>query len=464
MVSRAFDESVPVLVAGGGACGAVAALAARAAGAEVLVIERDERPRGSTAMSQGLICGAGTAAQRRAGIEDNADLFFADIIEKTRGQTDPVLARAIAEAAGPTIDWLVEACALPYALDERFRPSYGHSRARVHGWIGRSGEDVIQLLHQRLAEAGVDVLPGARLVELVEDRPGHVAGIVVERPDGAQERIGCGALVLATSGFGANRTMVARHMPELASAPYHGHEGNTGDGIRLAQGLGAALGDMGSYQGYGMLADPHGIPLPPGHIVEGGILLNARGQRFVDETRDIAGVVHPVLAQPDGQVWAVYDARIEEMCAYMPETRQLMALNAVRPAATVAELAATLGVETGALGRLLGGLAEAAAADRPDEVGRNWRTTRPPTPSYRAVRVRGALFHTQGGLQIDAAARVLRPDGTGLANLFAGGGAARGVSGPSFWGYLPAMGLAAAVTFGRLAGLSAAATVGAAGR
>jgi fumarate reductase flavoprotein subunit len=72
------------------------------------------------------------------------------------------------------------------------------------------------------------------------------------------------------------------------------------------------------------------------------------------------------------------------------------------------------------------------------------------------LRVKGALFHTQGGLQIDARARVLRPDGLPLPNLFAGGGAARGVSGPSFWGYLPAMGLCAAVTFGRLAGQEAA--------
>ena len=72
----------------------------------------------------------------------------------------------------------------------------------------------------------------------------------------------------------------------------------------------------------------------------------------------------------------------------------------------------------------------------------------------------GAIYHTQGGLQIDGQARVLRADGTPLPNLFAGGGAARSVSGPAHWGYLPAMGLATAVTFGRLAGLGAAALVG----
>jgi fumarate reductase flavoprotein subunit len=79
---------------------------------------------------------------------------------------------------------------------------------------------------------------------------------------------------------------------------------------------------------------------------------------------------------------------------------------------------------------------------------------------YHAFRVGGAIYHTQGGLQTDGQARVLRADGSALPNLFAGGGAARGVSGPSSWGYLPAMGLCAAVTTGRLAGQAAAALAG----
>jgi fumarate reductase flavoprotein subunit len=435
----------------------VAALAARAAGAEVLLIEQDDPPRGSTAMSQGLICAAGTREQRRLGIEDSADIFFDDIMAKTQGQTDPLLARSIADEAGPTIDWLIEEQQLPYQLDERFRPSYGHTRPRVHGWIGRSGEDLVQYLHRRLDETGVDVMLGARLIDIVEEEPGRAAGIVISRPGGAIEQIGCGALVLATCGFGANHTMVARHMPELSAALYHGHEGNRGAGIELGARMGAALGDMGSYQGYGMLAVPHGIALPPGHIVEGGLLVNRDGKRFVNETKDIAGMIHPVLAQPDGFAWAIYDADIESRCAYMPETRQLMQLGAAKSADTIEALAHVLEVPLECLAAALADAARAHAIGDADQTGRIWSDERrPPAPPFRALRVKGALFHTQGGLQIDARARVLRPDGSPLPNLFAGGGAARGVSGPSFWGYLPAMGLCAAVTFGRLAGQEAA--------
>jgi fumarate reductase flavoprotein subunit len=106
--------------------------------------------------------------------------------------------------------------------------------------------------------------------------------------------------------------------------------------------------------------------------------------------------------------------------------------------------------------------ADAAAASRaPDTEGRDWGDDHPPRWPLHLVKVCGGIYHTQGGLQIDGNARVLFGDGSGFANLFAGGGAARGVSGPSYWGYLPAMGLGSAITLGRIAGAAAAAAAAA---
>ena len=454
-----FEFSVPVLIVGGGACGCVAALAAHDVGVIALLIEQDATPSGSTGMSQGLLCAAGTRSQAEHGVADDAARFYDDIMAKTRGMTDPVIARAIAEGSGPALDWLIEAHGLPWTLDTGFRAVYGNSVMRVHGWHGRGGTDMVQLLHQKLANAGIDVLTGARLVEIVADDDGRVLGVVVERPDGARERIGCGALILASGGFAANHAMVAQHMPEAASAKHHGHEGNRGDGIVLGQRLGAATGDMGSYQGYAMLTDPQGISVPPGMLFEGGILINRDGRRFVDETIDIAGMVHPVLGQPGGTAWVVFDAGIEERCGYIPETIALKELNAAKTADSDKALAQVIGVDEDAFQAALRDAVEAQREARPDALGRVWGKDRPPTAPFRALKVCGALYHTQGGLQIDAEARVLRPDGSQLPNLFAGGGAARGVSGPSSWGYLPAMGLCAAVTTGRIAGMAAAALV-----
>jgi fumarate reductase flavoprotein subunit len=455
-----FEFSVPVVVVGGGACGAVAALAAREAGLDILLLEQDAAPHGTTSMSQGLICGAGTQAQKALGIDDDAERFYADIMAKTEGLTDPLLARTIAEQSGPCLDWLISRHDLPWELDVRFKAAYGHTRARVHGWMGRSGIDMVQLLHARLAAQGVDVLTEARLVDIIADNTGRVLGIELERPDASRERIGCGQLILAAGGFAANAAMVQRYMPEAASARCNGHEGNRGDAIVLGAKLGAALADMGAYQGYGMLTDPQGITVPPGIVVEGGLMVNALGQRFINEVHDISGMVHPVLAQPDGMAWVIYDAGIEERCGYIPETQQLIAIKAPRAGDTVAALAQAIRVDADALAAALAAAHEASKDASKDSVGRNWRDAQPPVPPYRAVKVCGAIYHTQGGLQIDAQARVLRADGSPFPNLYAGGGSARCVSGPSSWGYLPAMGLCSAVTFGRLAGQAAASAAG----
>lgn len=455
-MTQAFEFSVPVIVVGGGACGCIAALAAQEAGAEVLLVEQDERPMGSTGMSQGLICAAGTKAQAEHGIEDSFERYYADIMAKTKGQTDPVLARAIAENAGPTVDWMVETLEMPWQLDTGFRPAYGNSTFRVHGWRGHSGQDMVNLLHRRLDDAGIDVLLGTRLSAVHTDETGRILGVSLTRRDGSVEEIGCGALVLACGGFAANHAMVARYMPEMAHARNNGHEGSQGTSIAVGEQLGAALGDMGAYQGYAMLTEPQGIPVPPGVPVEGGVLVNMAGQRFVDETADIAGMVHPVLAQDGDHVWVVFDARIEAAADYIPELQELKALNAVRKAETIPALAEAMGVPEASLEAALIEARMAQAEGTPDALGRIWGSDLPPAAPYRALKVVGAIFHTQGGLQIDGEARVLRPDGSALPNLFAGGGAARSVSGPAHWGYLPAMGLATAVTFGRLAGVAAA--------
>jgi fumarate reductase flavoprotein subunit len=133
-----------------------------------------------------------------------------------------------------------------------------------------------------------------------------------------------------------------------------------------------------------------------------------------------------------------------------------MALNAAKSGETLDALATAMGVDPAALSAAMDDARSAFALGGADKTGRVWGQDAPPSAPYRALKVRGAIYHTQGGLQVDGHARVMRVDGSPLPNLYAGGGSARGVSGPSFWGYLPAMGLCAATTLGRVAGAAAA--------
>jgi fumarate reductase flavoprotein subunit len=451
-----FESHIPVAVIGAGACGLAAALAARDAGRDVIVFERDERPWGSTSMSLGAACAAGSAAQRDAGVEDSAELFLADVMAKTDGRADAELAKVVAERSGPTMDWLT-AHQVPMQLDFKWT-GLGHSRPRLHIPPGRNGEELLALLLNACARAGAEVMTSARVVDLYADTDDRVRGLRIERPGGEIEEIGCDAVVIATCGFGGDHAMVAEHIPEMANARYFGHEGNQGDGIRFGAALGGALADMSAYQGLGTLADPQQVVVPHPLLIEGGFLVNAEGRRFTHELANISGMCVPVLAQPGGLAWVVFDAQRHEAClAHSVEQRQLVEVGALRRGTTWSELEQACRLPTGSLAAEDAHIAAARRAGRADRLGRDFSGLAPLEPPYYAVRVTGALFHTQGGLRVDSDARVLRADGRALPNVFAGGGAARSISGPAVTGYLPGAGLCMALTLGRIAGTAAAA-------
>ena len=127
-----FDAHVPLLIIGAGAAGLCAALAAKEAGVEAVVIERDAVPSGSTALSAGLIPAAGTRFQRAKGIADSPELFAADIQRKAHGEADPAVVEAVARGAGPLIEWLADRYGLPFDVVDNFNYP-GHSALRMHG-------------------------------------------------------------------------------------------------------------------------------------------------------------------------------------------------------------------------------------------------------------------------------------------------------------------------------------------
>ncbi len=448
-----FDATVPVAIIGAGACGLVAALAARDAGAEVLVIERDPVPAGSTALSSGMVPACGTRQQRDKGVADSVELMTADIQRKAHDRADPAVVAAVCGASGPAIDWLMERHGVAFDLVEGFLYP-GHSVLRMHAPPDKTGATLVGNLTRAAEAAGADLLTDAVVTDLFADGDGRVAGLRITRPGGSTEDIGCHALVLACNGFGGNPEMVRKHIPEMVDALYFGHEGNQGDAVAWGQALGGAISHMGAYQGHGSVAVPHNILITWALMMEGGIQVNSAGERFSNEHHGYSEQSLAVLAQPGGIAWNIYDGRLLELGRTFEDFRNAEAAGALRTGADADELAATIGVPPDALTKTL---ASAAAAGANDPFGRDFTATAPLAPPYYAIRVTGALFHTQGGLVVDGQARVRRADGGALPNLYAGGGAACGVSGPEVAGYLSGNGLLTAVTLGRLAGAGAAA-------
>lgn len=447
-----FDLTVQTLIIGAGAAGMIAALAAHEAGQEVLLVEADAAPSGSTALSAGLIPAAGTSFQHKAGIEDNPDLFAQDIQTKAHAENDSDLVARMATTAGPVIEWLATQHGLPFSLVTDFDYP-GHSRRRMHGLPGRSGQELVNALRTRIEHLDIPLICNRRAVRLFA-QGNRILGAQVWLPDGSHETIGCDRLILACNGFGGNRAMVSQHMAEIEGAVWFGHDGNRGEAVIWGHALGAKTTHLGAYQGHGNVAHPHGILITWATITQGGIQVNRHGKRFWNEAQGYSEAARAVLSQPDGVAWVVFDSRIAAIARQFEDFKNAERQGAVLTGTTIAALAKTTGLPADALAETLASL----PTDGYDSFGRPWGTPALAAP-YHAVKVTGALFHTQGGLEVDpATAKVRRADAGTFENLFAVGGAACGVSGKSDSGYLSGNGLLAAVTLGYVAGASPAIT------
>jgi len=445
-----FGTQVPLLIIGAGAAGLCAAIAASERGVEPVVIERDAVPRGSTALSAGLIPAAGTRFQRDKGIEDSAELFAADITRKSHDEAEPALVRAVAENAGPTVEWLADTYGFPFSVVDDFNYS-GHSALRMHGLPSRNGAELIDRLRAAAEARGVTIMGESVATTLYAHDDGAIGGIELTRGDGSRDRIGCGALVLACNGYGGNRALVRELIPEMADALYFGHPGNQGDAVQWGRALGAGLAHLSGYQGHGSVATPHNILVTWAVVMEGGFQVNARGARFCDESRGYSEQAAQVLRQPGGFAFDIFDDRIAAIARQFQDFRDAETAGAILNADTPQYLADQLGIPGATFMHEYDALA--AANGGPDRFGRV--VTKRLNPPLHAVKVTGALFHTQGGLIVDGGAHVLRPDGCPFPNLFAAGGAAAGVSGDKASGYLSGNGLLTATVLGRIAGRTA---------
>ncbi|MGI9657656.1 MAG: FAD-dependent oxidoreductase [Gaiellaceae bacterium] len=452
------DVAADVVVAGAGGAGLAAALATGDAGLATVLLEAREtfRDDSNTAMSTSMIPAAGTPAQAAAGVEDSPERFRDDIMKKTDGKADPTVTDALLAAGPPLVEWLIERWRIPLELSTEFLYP-GHTALRCHTVHDRAGSTLHRFLMEALATLD-DVLMAcpARLVGVEVDE-GRVVAAHVERPDGTSERIVTPAVVLATNGFGANAELVSRHCPEIVEGLYFGGEGSTGDALAIGETLGADTACLDAYQGHGSVAHPHGVLLTWGTVVQGAVLVNERGERFADESPGYSELACAVLEQPNKRAWMLYDTRIDAALRTFADYQRCLEADAVREAGDLEELAQVIGCETETLARTVAAATAFATGAEADPFGRAaWEA--PLAAPYRAVQVTGALFHTQGGLMVDAHAQVLAR-GTPVQGLYAAGGAAVGISGHGAAGYLAGNGLLAALGLGYIAGMHVAASV-----
>ncbi len=448
------ERDVDILVIGAGACGLAAAIAGADAGASVAIIEKLDRPGGNSSLSTGSVPAAGSRFQKAAGIEDSPEAMVRDLMG-IAGETEaPELVRRMAEVSAETVEWLVDTVKARIELVTAYK-HIGHSVERLHAPISRKGQDLVDDLLAAAAARDVPLAVGNAAVALIE-KDGKVIGAEVDSGQGT-ETIIAGKVILALNGFAGNRALVARFCPEIAGAQYFGARGSTGEAVTWGERLGAGLANMAAYQGFAAVSETHGGLVSWTTVEKGGVMVDDDARRFGDESIGYSGFAKIVLAQGD-HAFVVFDQRMFEIACLEEEFRELWEFGGIKKGETVADLAMAFGLDPATLEAEIAAYDAAAQGRQADAHGRRDFGLAPMKGPFYGCRTVPGLFHTQGGLRIDRDARVMRADGRPIPNLFAGGGAAAGISGKAgARGYASGNGLLTAIALGRLAALAAAA-------
>jgi len=453
MATPAFAaESTDIVIIGSGGAGLSSAITATEKGAKVIVLEKMAYFGGNSNRSEGEMNAAGTKQQKAHGItDDTPERFAADTIRGGHGLNDPALVKALTENAASAEEWLLD---LGAHFCHRMGRGGGQTRARGHGPCDGSpvGIEIMRVLGERADKDHIDMRLNNRVTKILM-KNGKVSGVQVKTPKG-METINAKAVILATGGFGANHKMVEKYRPELKGFSTTNHPGATGDGIILAQQVGAGLTDIEQIQIHPTVIKKNGALISESMRARGGFLLNKNGKRFTNEllTRDVVSANE--LKQPGGIAYLVIDNSIysKNKMAQNYTAEKLMT-----KCDTIADVAKLIGVDEKVVQASFDQYHKAFDNKKDDLFGRPEMLIRMDQAPYFVAEVTPGIHHTMGGVKIDPQAEVLTPEKKPIPGLFAAGEVTGGVHGGNRIG---GNAVADIVTFGRISGNSAASYVG----
>lgn len=436
---------VDVAVIGAGSAGLTAAIAAKEAGAAVMVFEKMTMVGGNTLRASGHIAAVGSKLQEKEGLPADPNAFYKDIL-RTGGETaNPELVRRMVEESGPAIDWLDS-----IGVDlGRIRAVPGTNEYRLFQPATDTtvGAEIINGLLCRVEMLGVPVQMDSRVVELTM-KDGVVTGFTAVGPGGDME-VDAKAVVLATGGFASGVPLLEKYVPDDARQVSTNAPGAMGDGILLAEAVGSGFTDLDAIQYHPTAVPLTGRIVPESIRFEGAILIDQTGRRFVNElapSREITEAIRKV----GGYAWLIADRTVAAKASPM---RSLIMHDGVISGRDESELAQRLNISPEVFRSTLTNYRVGVARGQ-DAFGRaTFASDLAKSPLY-ALRVRPALHTTTGGITINRDTEVLDTKGHAIPGLYAAGEATGGVHGRQ---RLEDTALTDAIVFGRVAGASAAA-------
>lgn len=414
-----------IVIIGAGGAGMTAAMSAHDAGAKVLLLEKMAVVGGNTVCAEGGMNACCTQTQAENGIEDSVELFASDTYAGGHELGNMDLIRYMCENSNAAIERLAERGMVLNKLST----SGGASVMRIHRPEDGSavGAYLVRNMAAQCAQRGVEAVTQMDVKEIVME-DGAVSGVKARNlRNGHDVRFGAKAVIVSAGGFGANHEMLAEYRPELLEAVTTNHPGATGDGIAMAESVGADLVDIEQIQVHPTVEQSTATLLSEGIRGDGAILVNCEGNRFTDEllTRDVVSANE--WKQPGGWAWAVFDKHVYDENKSIEE--KFVAREIIKVADSLEELGELMEVPSEAFKSTMDAYNGSIERGVDDPMGR-WKSRYPIVNSpYYAVKVAPGIHHTMGGVRINTSAEVLDSSGTPIPGLFAAGEVTGGIHG-----------------------------------
>ena len=495
--AAAEDSTVDadVVVVGAGGAGMTAAITAAAEGKSVVVLESQSMVGGNSVRATGGMNAAKTVYQdenefgESAGVEktlktaaekyadnetitalaktvseqwaayqanptgyfDSVELMELDTMIGGKGINDPELVETLCANSADAIDWLDE-----HGITLHNVSSFGGASVkRIHRPVNAEGKTVsvgsymIPLLQENCEKAGVKMMLDTTATEILTDANGAAVGVKATGASGETVTVNAKAVVLATGGFGANLDMVVKYKPELKGFMTTNAPGIQGQGIEMAQAIGAATVDMDQIQIHPTVEANTAALITEGLRGDGAILINEEGKRFIDEvgTRDFVSAAE--IAQTGSYSWLVVDQAMVDASSVI---QGYIKKGYTVTGATYEELGKAMGVDAAAFAETMEKWNGYVEAKNDPDFGRTSFANPLNTAPYYAVKVTAGVHHTMGGLKINANTEVLNEKGEVIPGLFAAGEVTGGVHGANRLG---GNAVADFTVFGRIAGAAA---------
>ena len=490
---RTVDADVVVVGAGG--AGMTAAISAAADGLKVVVVESQAMVGGNSVRATGGMNAAKTPLQDKntfgesAGVEktlaaaegyadnetitalaatvseqwkayqanpegyfDSVELMELDTMIGGKGINNPELVKTLCSNTADSIVWLDSVGASLTSVGA----FGGASVKRIHRPVNAEGKTlsvgayIVPILEKNLQDAGVEIILNTTVDTILTDANGAACGVSGVANDGSKLTVNADAVILTTGGFGANLDMVVSYKPELAGFMTTNAAGIQGQGIKMAEALGAATVDMNQIQIHPTVEANTAALITEGLRGDGAILVNAEGKRFFDEVSTRDKVSAAEIAQPGSYSYLIVDQAMADASNVI---QGYIKKGFTTQGETYEELAKALGMDEAVFAETMNTWNGYVEAKNDPEFGRTSFANPLNTAPYYAIKVTAGVHHTMGGLKINPAAEVLTEDGSAIAGLFAAGEVTGGVHGANRLG---GNAVADFVVFGRIAAQSAA--------